>query len=103
MHAQAFTGRLGVTFESAASLYSERSAATGMETIVGTKERLTLCASLLDQIEQHRARTEDLGRGASIERRIIDRELRDLEEDILADPGALASQLVRVRPRRSTR
>ena len=70
-----------------------------METIVDIRQRLTICASLLDQIDQHRARTRDAGRGAGIERRIIARELRELEEDILNDPGALASQLIRVRPR----
>jgi hypothetical protein len=64
---------------------------------VSTKERLTICAGLLDSIDQHRTRTQDTGRGSSIERRIIERELRELERDILADPGALASQLVPVR------
>ena len=73
------------------------------EAIVDTRERLSLCATLLDQIDQHRERTHDAGRGASIERRIIERELKELEKDILADPGALASQLVRVRPRRAIR
>ncbi len=72
-----------------------------MENDVGTKERLRLCAGLLDQIDQYRIRSNDAGRGASIERRIIDRELRDLEEDISNDPGALASQLVPVRRRRT--
>ena len=70
-----------------------------MEPTVDIRERLTLCANLLGQIDRHRAQTEDAGRGASIERRIIERELRELEEDILADPGALAAELVRVRPR----
>jgi hypothetical protein len=70
---------------------------------MGTKERLSICVGLLNAIDQHRDRTQDTGRGCGIERRIIDRELRELEEDILADPGELESQLVRVRvrPRRS--
>ena len=67
------------------------------------KERLSICAKLLDQIESQRARSGDRSRGGSIERRIIDRELKELERDIEADPGALHSQLVRVRPRRSGR
>ena len=66
-----------------------------------TKERLGICANLLDEIDGYRARTTDPGLGSSIEHGIIERELRELEEDILADPGALESQLVRVRPRRS--
>ena len=61
------------------------------------KERLAICANLLDEIDQHRARTSDQGRGTGIERRIIDRELQEVEEDIYNDPGALAAQLVRVR------
>ena len=64
------------------------------------KERLAICADLLDQIDQYRARTGDAGRGSGIERRIIERELREIEEDILNDPGALASQLVKVRTNR---
>ena len=70
---------------------------------MGTKERLRICAGLLETIDQHRARTEDPGRGSAMERRIIDRELQELEKDILADPGALASQVVPVRAKRSTR
>jgi hypothetical protein len=72
-----------------------------METIMDTKERLGICAKLLGEIDGHRARTKDSGLGISIEHRIIERELRELEEDILADPGALEAQLVRVRPKRS--
>jgi len=60
---------------------------------VGTKERLSIGAGLLEAIEQHRTRTQDAGRGSGMERRIIERELRELEEDILADPGALESRV----------
>ena len=63
---------------------------------MGTKERLTVCADLLAAIDLNRARTGDDGMGTSIEHSIIERELRELERDILEDPGALESQLVRV-------
>ena len=68
-----------------------------MGTAVDIKERLTICANLLNEIDRHRASTGDAGRGSGIERRIIDRELREIEEDIFNDPGALAAQLVRLR------
>jgi hypothetical protein len=71
------------------------------ETIMDTKERLDMCATLLGEIDRYRARTKDPGQGISIEHRIIERELRELEEDILADPGTLEAQLVRVRPKRA--
>lgn len=70
---------------------------------MGIQQRLKVSAKLLDEIEQHRARIQDPGRGSAMEHRIIERELRELERDILADPGALESQLVRVRGRRSDR
>ena len=67
---------------------------------MGTKQRLEIGADLLTAIERNRARTADAGLGAGIERSIVNRELRELERDILADPGALESRIVKVRPRR---
>ena len=73
------------------------------KTTLNIRERLSVCADLLEQIDRHRARTSDYGRGASIEQRIIERELRELEADILADPGPLETQLVRIRRQRASR
>lgn len=70
---------------------------------MGTKERLAIGTKLLEDIERNRERTQRSGLGASIEKRIIERELGELEQDILADPGALECLLVRVRPRRRNR
>lgn len=66
---------------------------------MSTKERLNTCADLLAAIDLNRERTGDQGLATSIEHSIIERELRELERDILEDPGALESQLVRVRRR----
>jgi hypothetical protein len=77
--------------------------AAGIETMSTIKERLSICANLLQEIERHRSRTHDSGRGVGIEHCIIDRELRELERDILEDPGDLESQLVRIRRRRAVR
>ncbi len=70
---------------------------------MGTKERLTICAELLATIDRNRSCTGDSSVALSIEQRIIERELRDLERDIEADPGALENHLVRNRPRRNER
>ena len=67
---------------------------------MGTKERLSRCVKLLGDIDRHRERMRDPGLGLSIERRILDRELRELEADIFTDPGALAPILVPAARRR---
>lgn len=66
---------------------------------MGTKERLMICAELLATIDRNRSFTGDSTVALSIEQRIVERELRDLERNILADPGALEAQLVKLRPR----
>ena len=65
-----------------------------------TRERLVKGMEILQKLEGRRAEELAPGLGASIEREILNRELRELELDILADPGGLESQLVRVRPRK---
>jgi hypothetical protein len=67
-----------------------------------TKDRLAEAAAILASLEGScKQANEPLG----LEREIIDRELRDLEQDILADPGALSALLVpvRLRTRRNRR
>lgn len=63
------------------------------------QERLAQSVTNLETLERKRAemRTPTLGQNA--EWSIIERELRDLEQDILDDPGALEKFLVRIRPK----
>jgi hypothetical protein len=63
------------------------------------KERLSSCVRILARIDENRERSHEPGLGRTIERQIIGRELRELELDIMTSPGALASSLVKVRPR----
>jgi hypothetical protein len=67
-----------------------------------TRERLVREMEILSKIDSRREKESAPGLGEKIEREILNRELRELEKDILADPGALESQLVRVRPRKSS-
>ena len=62
-----------------------------------TKNRLADGAALLDSLEAIRGRQNP---AYGVARQIVARELRELERDILADPGALAPLLVPVRRRR---
>ena len=63
---------------------------------LSTKERLNLCAVILTTIDQSRARRHDPSLASGIERQIIERELRDLETDILGDPGALEAYIAKL-------
>lgn len=65
-----------------------------------TRERLVKEMEILENLDGRRAEELAPELGESIEREILNRELRELEMDILADPGALESQLVRVRRRK---
>ena len=65
------------------------------------RERLVKEMEILEKLDSRRERESTPSLGESIEREILNRELRDLEADILADPGALESQLVRVKRRRT--
>ena len=66
------------------------------------KLRLQRGAALLIQLEQRRQETRSPRWGYDAEYLIVSEELRQLERDILADPGALSSQLVRVHQKRLT-
>ncbi|MFN0165027.1 MAG: hypothetical protein ACKV22_01240 [Bryobacteraceae bacterium] len=61
--------------------------------------RLRSGADVLATIDRRRDETGNAGIGVSIERSILEREFAELEEDILADPGALESLLVPVKKR----
>lgn len=60
-------------------------------------DRLKLGEAVLALIEQKRAETGDPSLGASIERAVLDTQFRDLEADIMEDPGAFEPWLVRRR------
>ena len=59
--------------------------------------RLGLCEAVLALIERKRAETGDETLGASIETFLVDSEFRDLESEILEDPGAIEPWLIRRR------
>ncbi|MBZ5726682.1 MAG: hypothetical protein LAP87_16985 [Acidobacteriia bacterium] len=64
------------------------------------KDRLEKGVAALARLELRRQDTRTPQWGSETEHLIIDYELRQLESDILNDPGALESQLVRVRRKR---
>ena len=64
-----------------------------------TVDRLKLCEAVLALIERSREETQDPSLGASIERVVIDMQFRDLEADILENPGAIEPWLIRRRNR----
>lgn len=63
------------------------------------KERLERRVAILERLDRRREETNNPTAGFNAERMIIDFELNELELDIIADPGALESQLVRLRRR----
>ena len=65
------------------------------------KERLEKGMAALLELEQKRLDTCSPRLGYDTEFEIITRELCELEEEILREPGALAPQLVRVRKKRA--
>jgi hypothetical protein len=62
-----------------------------------TRYRLELTAAILDLIDRYRRQAGDQDLGSDVERVVIERQWKDLEDDILRDPGAFESQLVRIR------
>jgi len=62
-----------------------------------TKERLELCEAILALIERKREETGDELLGSSIERVVIDSQFRELESELLDNPGAIEPWLIRRR------
>ena len=60
-----------------------------------TADRLKLDEAILALIEAKRAETGDASLGLDIERLITETQFRDLEREILDDPGAFEPWLVR--------
>jgi hypothetical protein len=59
-----------------------------------TVHRIEACEALLSLIARKRAETGDPTLGSGIERMVIARQIRELECDLLADPGAIEPVLV---------
>jgi hypothetical protein len=62
-----------------------------------TADRLRLCEAVLALIEQKRAETGDEGLGMAIECVVLDMQFKELEADILENPGAFEPWLIRRR------
>lgn len=60
-------------------------------------DRLALYEAILALIEKKRAETDDESLGAPIERVILDTQFRDIEGEILENPGAFEPWLIRRR------
>jgi hypothetical protein len=60
--------------------------------------RLELYGAILALIERKRLETRDDSLGASIEKLIVESQFRELEAEILEDPGAFEPWLIRRRP-----
>jgi len=62
-----------------------------------TVDRMKLAEAVLALIEQKRAETGDELLGIAIERVVLDTQFRELEADIMEDPGAIEPWLIRRR------
>jgi hypothetical protein len=62
-----------------------------------TKSRVELSEAILALIEKQRIQTGDGTLGADIEQVIIESQFRELEDEILEDPGAIEPWLIRRR------
>jgi hypothetical protein len=60
-------------------------------------DRVELCEAILELIERRRAETGDFMLGGAIERVVLDSQIRELEQDIFNDPGAIEPWLIRRR------
>ena len=62
-----------------------------------TKAHLELYEAILAQIEAKREAVSDPELGAAIEKFILEAQVRDLEREIMEDPGAIEPWLIRLR------
>jgi len=62
-----------------------------------TVDRMKLAEAVLALIEQKRAETGDEALGAAIERAVLESQFRELEAEILENPGAIEPWLIRRR------
>ncbi|MCP5120051.1 MAG: hypothetical protein GY953_55350 [bacterium] len=71
---------------------------TKPEQLTSTHERLHRAAQMIQTLDGRRQALRADRLGSNIERMIINRELDDLESEILQNPGALAPHLERTPP-----
>jgi hypothetical protein len=62
-----------------------------------TVRRIELCEAILSLIDRKRVETGDATLGTSIERLVIDRQIREVEREVLDNPGEFERYLVRRR------
>lgn len=62
-----------------------------------TSARLEMCEAILALIDRKRQESGDPSLGTAIERVVLDSQFRELEYDILDDPGAIEPWLIRRR------
>jgi len=60
-------------------------------------DRMELCEAILALIEKKRTQTGDPTMGEAVERVILDTQFREIEAEILEDPGAFEPWLIRRR------
>ena len=65
--------------------------------MVNTTDRLKLFEAVLSLIEQTRQETGDPHIGSTIERAVIDSQVKELESEIFENPGAIEPWLVRLK------
>jgi hypothetical protein len=61
------------------------------------KDRLELYEAIVALIEHKRAETNDPTLAAAVERAVLDSQFRELEDEILDNPGAIEPWLIRKR------
>ena len=62
-----------------------------------TLQYIELCEAVLSLIERKRAESGDRTLGASIERLVIDSQFREVEREVLDNPGAIEPWLAKRR------
>jgi len=65
--------------------------------MTSTSDRMTFYGAILDLIDRKRTETGDPSLGSSIERLVLDAQVKELEQDIFEDPGAFEPWLIRRR------
>ena len=60
-----------------------------------TVHHIELCEAILSLIERKRIETGDATLGSGVERLVIDRQIREVEREVLDNPGAIEPWLVR--------
>jgi len=60
-------------------------------------DRMELCEAILALIEKKRVQTGDATLGLAVEQLILDAQVKEIESEILDDPGAFEPWLIRRR------